>query len=88
MSEVSDRIKAYKATGEGWDALCEWLASHEYTPAKRYDDPKVGPLDEADWDNPSVDGSWDEVNEARDRGDLTRHEFAQVVERKHQLASA
>jgi hypothetical protein len=88
MSEITEKIQAYKASGEGWPELLEWLAAHEYTPAKRYDDPKTGPLDEADWDYPFVDGSWDEVDKARAVGDLTRDEFAQVVERKHELATA
>jgi hypothetical protein len=86
MSEITDRIKQYKATGEGWPELLEFLASHNYVVATRYDDPTITACDERDWDNPYVEGSWDEVTRADDRGLLTDDEFNQIVARKHAQA--
>jgi hypothetical protein len=83
VSEITDRIRAYKETREGWDALLEFLASHTYLEAKRYADPNITALDEADWDFPFVEGSWDDVTRANSRGELTDDEYHQIVARRH-----
>ncbi len=81
MSEVTDRIRAYKQTGEGWPELRDWLVAHKYGPAARYNDPQPSPLEERDWDHPFVDGSFDEVVRAHSRGELTHDEFDQIMAR-------
>jgi hypothetical protein len=83
MSEVTDRIRAYKASGEGWPELRDWLVAYEFVPAKRYDDPQPDATEERDWDNLHVDGSWDEMDDALRSGQLTHDQYYEVAERRH-----
>jgi hypothetical protein len=83
VSEVTDRIKAYEASGEGWPELRDWLVAYKFVPAKRYDDPNITALDERDWDTLHVDGSWDEMNDALQNGQLTHDEYYEVAELRH-----
>ncbi len=78
MSEITTRIEQYRDGGSDWPTLRDWLVNHRYVDPVRYADPNIGPLDERDWDFPYVDGSWDEMQQARSHGLLTDAEFYEV----------
>jgi hypothetical protein len=80
MSEITIRIEQYHDGGSDWPTLRDWLVNHRYVTPVRYDDPRVGPLDERDWDFPYVDGSGDELQNARTYGLLTNAEYFEVLQ--------
>lgn len=85
MSEITDRIEAYAQdrSPEKWAVLRDWLTHHTYVTPQRYE-PGVSRADAAvgtlDWDNVDVDGSWDEVSDARMRTLLTEAEYMEVIQ--------
>jgi hypothetical protein len=81
MSEISTRIQAYHDGGrQDWPALRDWLVAHRYTEPRRYDDPQPDGLEERDWQHSYVDGSWDEVERARNHDLLTAAEVMEVTQ--------
>lgn len=88
MSEITTRIEQYRDGELSWDDLRDWLVSHEYVTPQRYADPQPGTTAERDWDFPYVDGSWDEVQEARHTL-LTADQYREVcrtIDARHQAA--
>lgn len=88
MSEITTRIEAYRqaagdqSRGPGWPELRDWLANHKYAAVQRYDSGTAteNAMGGVEWDNPHVDGSWDDVVRAKDTGKLTREEYYEMTE--------
>ncbi len=78
MSEITERIQEYHDEETDWPPLRNWLVDYSYVTPARYDDPQPGPLEERDWDHTYVDGSWDEVQQARAHGLLTDAQYYEV----------
>jgi hypothetical protein len=88
MSEITTCIEQYRDGELSWDDLRDWLVDHRYVTPQRYADPQPGPTAERDWDFPYVDGSWDEVQEARHTL-LTADQYREVsraIDARHQAA--
>jgi hypothetical protein len=87
VSEITTRIEQYRDGELGWPDLRDWLAHHTYVTPDRYvdGDAVTNAVNQADWDNIDVDGSWDEVRLAWARGDLTSEQFAEVSGAIHDL---
>lgn len=95
MSEITARIEEYRqaagdqSRGDGWPELRDWLATHKYVTPVRYDDGTAteNAMGFAEWDNPEVDGSWDEVHDAYIIRKLTKDEYHELLRQMDRAAA-
>jgi hypothetical protein len=88
MSEITTRIEQYRDGELSWDSLRDCLVDHRYVTPQRYGYPQLCPTDERDWDFSHVDGSFDEVTEARGTllTDAKFYEVLRGLEARHRSA--